>query len=97
MGRQRFTPEQIIAKLREVEVLVARGATAVTGTSTNDAFSLIGSGAFIGAAGQLRVQLFDTAGADYTLVQGDLNGDRVADFEVQLNGLVPLATTDLVL
>ncbi|API60949.1 transposase [Tardibacter chloracetimidivorans] len=29
MGRQRFTPEQIIAKLREVEVLVGRGATAV--------------------------------------------------------------------
>jgi transposase-like protein len=29
MGRQRFTPEQIIAKLREVDVLVGRGATAV--------------------------------------------------------------------
>lgn len=29
MGRQRFTPEQIIAKLREVEVLVGRGASAV--------------------------------------------------------------------
>jgi putative transposase len=29
MGRQRFTPEQIIAKLREVEVLVGRGVTAV--------------------------------------------------------------------
>jgi putative transposase len=29
MGRQRFTPEQIIAKLREVDVLVGRGTTAV--------------------------------------------------------------------
>ena len=29
MGRQRFTAKQIIAKLREVEVLVGRGATAV--------------------------------------------------------------------
>jgi len=29
MGRQSFTPEQIIAKLREIEVLVERGATAV--------------------------------------------------------------------
>ncbi|XCA03187.1 IS3 family transposase [Sphingobium sp. SJ10-10] len=29
MGRQRFTPEQIIAKLREVEVIVGRGGTAV--------------------------------------------------------------------
>lgn len=29
MGRQRFTPEQIIAKLREVDVIVGRGGTAV--------------------------------------------------------------------
>lgn len=27
MPRQRFTPEQIIGKLREVEIVVARGAT----------------------------------------------------------------------
>jgi len=26
MGRQRFTPEQIIAKLREVDVLFSRGS-----------------------------------------------------------------------
>jgi len=29
MGRQRFTSEQIITKLREVEMLVGRGSTAV--------------------------------------------------------------------
>lgn len=29
MGCQRFTPEQLIAKLRQVDVLVERGATAV--------------------------------------------------------------------
>ena len=29
MGRQRFTPEQIIAKLREVDVIVGQGGTAV--------------------------------------------------------------------
>ena len=29
MGRQRFTPEQNIAKLREADVLVGRGSTAV--------------------------------------------------------------------
>lgn len=29
MGRQRFTPEQIIAKLREVDVIVGRGGTAI--------------------------------------------------------------------
>jgi len=29
MGRQRFTPEQIIAKLREAEVALSRGQTVV--------------------------------------------------------------------
>ena len=29
MGRQRFTPEQIIATLREVDVLVGWGSTAI--------------------------------------------------------------------
>src|SRR3546814_12990901 len=29
MGRQRFTPKQIISKLREADVLVGRGSTAV--------------------------------------------------------------------
>ena len=29
MGRQRFTPEQIIAKPPEVDVLIGRGSTAV--------------------------------------------------------------------
>jgi len=29
MGRQRFTPEQIIAKLREVDFIVGRDGTAV--------------------------------------------------------------------
>ena len=29
MGRQRFTPEQIISKLREADVLIGRGSTAI--------------------------------------------------------------------
>lgn len=29
MGRQRFTPEQIIAKLRELDVIVGRGEATV--------------------------------------------------------------------
>lgn len=28
VGRQRFTPEQIISKLREVDVLIGRGSSA---------------------------------------------------------------------
>jgi lysophospholipase L1-like esterase len=73
------------------------GIDARSGTTTNDAFGFIGTAAFSGVAGQLRYELFDTTGEDYTLVSGDVNGDRVADFEVQITGLLPLGSSDFVL
>jgi Ca2+-binding RTX toxin-like protein len=92
------TRDIILDFVRGTDKIDLAGIDAITGTSTNDAFSLIGSSAFSGVAGQLRVQLFDTSGTDYTLIQGDLNGDRVADFEIRLeNNLVPLTSTDFVL
>ncbi len=44
-------------------------------------------------AGQLR---YAQAGGD-TMVYGDTNGDRVADFAIHLEGLVGLAASDFVL
>lgn len=58
-------------------------------TGFNDAFSFIGTGVFTGAAGQLR--------AVGSLVQGDVNGDGVADFELQVNGVLQLQALDFVL
>jgi serralysin len=58
----------------------------------DDAFNFIGSQAFTGVAGQLRVQ----AG----LVQGDTNGDGVADFEIAVKVgtlSVTLAASDFLL
>jgi len=51
---------------------------AVRGTPANDGFTFIGSAAFGGQAGQLRVEL----SASGTLVMADMDGDRVADFLV---------------
>ena len=51
-----------------------------TGTTGNDAFAFIGTGAFSGVAGQLR---YSTTSAG-TLIQADTNGDRVADFELMI-------------
>jgi|GEM_PF-1882408 len=66
-------------------------------TSTNDGFTFIGSNAFSGVAGQLRYSKVDGS-TDHTLVQGDTNGDKVADFEIQLNDrLLDLRATDFVL
>jgi Ca2+-binding RTX toxin-like protein len=58
------------------------------GTS-NDAFTYIGSAEFGGVAGQLRY-----AGG---LVQADWDGDRIADFEVQLVGAPALQAGDFYL
>ncbi len=67
------------------------------GTKKNDAFQFIGTSAFTGAAGQLRYETVDLAGTanDYTKILGDLNGDRIADFEIILVGNTgPLHSTD---
>ncbi len=68
--------------------LSAIDAQASAGTD-NDAFTYIGSADFGGVAGQLRY-----AG---DLVQADVNGDRVADFEVQIAGAPALQSDDFVL
>ncbi|MGO7892646.1 calcium-binding protein, partial [Rhizobium leguminosarum] len=50
-------------------------------------------------AGALAWHYEDKAGSanDVTVIQGDLNGDGVRDFEVQLQGLVHLGSSDLLL
>ena len=58
------------------------------GTAGNQAFAFIGVGAFAGVDGQLRC----SAG----IVQGDVNGDRVADFEIKVN-VATLIAQDFVL
>ena len=63
------------------------------------AFSWKGAAAFSGVAGQLHYRLENPTGTanDKTIVEGDTNGDRVADFHIELRGLVSLAGTDFVL
>ena len=55
----------------------------------NQAFAFIGAGAFTGTAGQLR----------YTngLLEGDVNGDGIADFAVTLTGNPGLVVADIML
>jgi serralysin len=53
-----------------------------TGLAGNQAFAFIGASAFSGVAGQLREF---TQGADH-IVAGDVNGDSIADFTINLGG-----------
>lgn len=73
---------------------------AKTGTKKNDEFQFIGDAAFTGVADQLRYEIVDLAGTAgvCTKITGDLNGDRVADFEIILIGnTAALHSTDFIL
>jgi len=58
----------------------------------NQAFAFIQAAAFTGVAGQLR----SVAGAN-SIVMGDIDGDRNADFQIQLNGNYTLSGADFAL
>jgi Ca2+-binding RTX toxin-like protein len=56
-----------------------------TGTAANDAFTLI-TGAEFTAAGQLAVSFESRADGDFTVIQGNVNGDLDADFTIEVEG-----------
>ncbi len=59
----------------------------------NQAFTFIGTSAFGSFEGQLRY----VQSGSKTVIQGDIDGDGVKDFEIFLNGLVDLTAGDFVL
>jgi Ca2+-binding RTX toxin-like protein len=69
-----------------------------TGAAGNQAFTFIGSSLYTGVAGQLR---YASDGAvtipGVTTIAGDINGDRVSDFHIQLTGAIGLVAADFVL
>jgi Ca2+-binding RTX toxin-like protein len=66
---------------------------ASTRAAGDQAFAFIGEAAFDGVAGQLRY----AAGAETTSIFGDLNGDRVADFQIDLGHALALTAADFLL
>ena len=70
------------------------------GTATvNDKFTFLGSVPFNNVAGTIVYQQENLAGTinDKTIVMGDNNGDGVADFHIQLTGLINLSAVDFIL
>jgi Ca2+-binding RTX toxin-like protein len=61
--------------------------------SGNQAFAFVGTAGFSGAAGQLRYEQI----AGKTFIQGDTNGDGIADFWIALNGSHTLSSGDMIL
>jgi len=64
-----------------------------TGAPGDQAFSFIGAGLYTGVAGQLR---FAISGG-VTTIGGDVDGDSVSDFHIQLTGAIGLVAADFVL
>ncbi|SEI19076.1 M10 family metallopeptidase C-terminal domain-containing protein [Tardiphaga sp. OK245] len=69
------------------------GIDAQSGTAGIDAFTFMGASAFGGMAGQLGY-FFDIA-RGVTVLQGDVNGDRIADFAIDIAGSISLTVSDL--
>jgi serralysin len=70
------------------------GIDAISSTSAYDPFHFIGISAFDGVAGEL--DYYYNNSTNVTVVQGDVNGDGVADFAIDLTGNISLSLNDLI-
>lgn len=83
----------ILDMVRGSDEIDLGGIDANSSTTTDDAFKFIGNDTFNSVKGELR--FYD--GGAFAVVQGDVNGDRVADFELTVQGTDVLSATDFVL
>ena len=65
----------------------------------DQAFVWRGTSEFSGKAGQLRYYQENLAGTanDKTIIEGDINGDKIFDFQIELTGLKALVAADFIL
>ncbi len=70
------------------------GYDAISSTGGYDQFKFIATSAFHGVAGELNY--FYNSSAGVTTLQGDTNGDGVADFAIDLTGNVSITLADLI-
>ncbi len=71
-------------------------ANAANGSTTNEVFAFIGTASFV-ANSPGRIRIVEQGGVA-TIVQGNVNNDTVADFEIQLNGVgLGLTAADFIL
>ncbi|NOJ47785.1 M10 family metallopeptidase C-terminal domain-containing protein [Bradyrhizobium archetypum] len=71
------------------------GVDAISSTAGHQQFKFIGTAAFSGTAGELNYFYNNTTGL--TTLQGDTNGDGVADFAIDFTGSVNLVRADFLM
>jgi Ca2+-binding RTX toxin-like protein len=69
------------------------GIDASTAVAGNQAFTLINTAAFSAVAGQLR---YEVTGGN-TILEGDVDGNGTADFQIELTGVHSFVAADLIL
>lgn len=85
VGSSRATADRILDWSRaQGDRIDLSGIDAIAG-GADDAFSFIGVAAFSGVAGQLRYASFDSSNTS-TVIEGDTDGDGIADFVIRVDG-----------
>jgi serralysin len=100
-----LTESGITASTRDLIADFTRGAdridlTAIdarSGVAGDDAFRFVDNRPFSGLSGELHYGNRTVAGASSTIVEGDVDGDRLADFQVELSGRYTLVAADFIL
>lgn len=67
------------------------------GPAAGHSFTWLGTKAFTGHAGDLRWYTTTSNGKAVTIVEGDIDGNRAADFRIELDGKLKLAPGDFLL
>jgi serralysin len=101
MGRTVLTRDVVVDFVHGQDVLNFAAIDANTSVAGDNAFAFLATAgaAYTGVRGQLRWFQENPIGtaSDKTIVAGDINGDRVDDFQVELTGLIALTNTDFIL
>lgn len=88
--------EDFVAGTDEIDL---SAIDAVANTPSNDAFTLLSQdgAAFAAKAGELRWYSLGSGADAIRIIEGDVDGDGVADFQLELRGAGAIAASDLVL
>ena len=69
------------------------GIDANTALAGDQAFTFIGTSSFRGRPGELHTIRVNGV----TVIEGDVNGDRIADFQIELSSTINLSVSDFLL
>lgn len=101
MGKTSTTRDRISDFKHLYDKIDLSGVDAKTGVDGNQAFTFLAAkgAAFTGVKGQLHWFQIDSTNPafDKTIIEGDVNGDKRADFQIELTGLKLLSKSDFIL